>query len=223
MSDRFNTIAGWVLFSLIVGWGLSSLSGHLFQADKPHRPHTMGYKIAGVVEGGGEEAGPDLGTLLAAADPAAGEKVFAKCMACHTINSGGATGIGPNIFGIIGKPVGKHAAGFAYSSDLADHGGSWDYATLDAWLKSPKGLVPGTKMAFPGLSAPEDRANVIAYLKANGGGPDYPAPAAPAAAEGETAAVDAAAAPGESDAAAAGATSGEEPAAAQNAAPAAGH
>lgn len=212
MTDRFNTIAGWVLFSLIVAWGLSSLSGHVFQADKPHRPHHMGFPIAGVVEGG-EEAGPDLGTLLAAADPAAGEKVFAKCTSCHTINSGGANGIGPNIFAIVGKPVGKHAAGFAYSSDLSGHGGDWTYENLDHWLRSPKAFAPGTKMAFPGLSSPEDRANVIAYLKANGGGPDFPAPAAPAAAEGETAAADAVAAP---DAGAAGAEAAADPAAAQN-------
>src|SRR5690606_14855564 len=103
MTDRFNTIAGWVLFSGIVGLGLSSLSSHLFQADKPHRPHEMGYPIEGVVEEGAEE-GPDLGTLLAAADPAAGEKVFAKCVSCHTINQGGANGIGPNLYGIIDKP-----------------------------------------------------------------------------------------------------------------------
>ena len=86
------------------------------------------------------------------------------------------------------------AAGFAYSGDLAGHGGDWTYENLDAWLKSPKAFAAGTKMSFAGLSSPEDRANVIAYLKANGGGPDYPAPAAPAAeevaaaAEGEAAA-----------------------------------
>lgn len=211
MTDRFNTIAGWVLFSGIVGLGLSSLSSHLFQADKPHRPHEMGYPIEGVAEEGAADAGPDLGTLLAAADPAKGEKVFAKCTSCHTINQGGANGIGPNLYGIVGASIGHHAAGFAYSSDLANHGGNWDYANLDAWLKSPKAFAAGTKMSFAGLSNPEDRANVIAYLKANGGGPDYPAPAAPAAAEGETAAADAAAAPAEGEAAAAG----EEAAAAE--------
>jgi cytochrome c len=179
----------------------------------------MGYPIEGVAEEGAE-AGPDLGTLLAAADPAAGQKVFAKCMSCHTIEQGGPNGIGPNLYAVVGEPVGKGKAGFAFSSDLAAYGGTWDYATLDTWLHSPKGMVPGTKMSFAGLSKPEDRANLIAYLKENGGGPAYPAPAAPAAAEGETAAADAAAAPGEADAAAAGATAAEEPAAAQNAAPA---
>ena len=188
MQDNVNTIAGWTLFAGIVGLGLSIASGIYFQADKPHRPHTMGFPIEGVVEEGAAEAGPDLGTLLAAADPAKGEAIFAKCTACHTIAQGGANGIGPNLFGIIGKPIGKHAAGFAYSGDLSGHGGDWTYENLDHWLKSPKAFAAGTKMTFAGLGNPEDRANLLAFLKANGGGPDFPAPAAPAAAEGEAAA-----------------------------------
>jgi len=188
MQDNVNTIAGWTLFAGIVGLGLSIASGIYFQADKPHRPHTMGFPIEGVVEEGAAEAGPDLGTLLAAADPAKGEAIFAKCTACHTIAQGGANGIGPNLFGIIGKPIGKHAAGFAYSGDLSGHGGDWTYENLDHWLKSPKAFAAGTKMTFAGLGKAEDRANLLAFLKANGGGPDFPAPAAPAAAEGEAAA-----------------------------------
>jgi hypothetical protein len=103
-------------------------------------------------------------------------------------SQGGASGIGPNLFGIVGQPIGKHAAGFAYSGDLADHGGDWTYENLDHWLKSPKAFAAGTKMTFAGLGKAEDRANLLAFLKANGGGPDFPAPAAPAAAEGEAAA-----------------------------------
>jgi cytochrome c len=188
MTDRFNTIAGWTLFSGIVALGLSIVSGMYFLADKPHRPHEMGYPIEGVVEEGAGDAGPDLGTLLAAADPAKGEAVFAKCVACHTVDQGGAAGIGPNLYGVIGTPIGKHAAGFAYSGALADHGGDWSYAAMDEWLRSPRGFAPGTKMSFAGLGSAEDRANVIAYLKAHGGGPDYPAPAAPPAAAGGEAA-----------------------------------
>lgn len=182
MTDRFNTIAGWTLFGGIVALGLHSLSSHYFLADKHEGPEAAGFEIVAAEEGGGGGAsGPDLGTLLAAADPAAGEKVFAKCTSCHTINAGGATGIGPNLFGVVGKPLGKHAAGFAYSSALSDHGGDWTYENLDAWLASPKAFANGTKMSFAGLSKPEERANVLAYLKANGGGPDFPAPAVPAA------------------------------------------
>ncbi|MBX7501615.1 cytochrome c family protein [Qipengyuania sp. YG27] len=181
MDDRFNTAAGWVLFAGIVALGGSIVSGMYFAADKHAHIEEPGFFIQGEAEEGGADAGPDLGTLLAAADPAAGEKVFAKCTACHTVNQGGANGIGPNLYGIIGKPIGKHAAGFAYSSALSDHGGDWSYENLDHWLANPRGFANGTKMSFAGLSKPEDRANVIAFLKANGGGPDYPAPAVPEA------------------------------------------
>lgn len=207
MNDRFNTIAGWTLFSGIIALGLSIVSGMYFLADKPHAPHEWGYPIEGVAEEGGAEAGPDLGTLLAAADATKGEAVFAKCAACHTAEQGGANGIGPNLYGVLGQGVGKHVAGFAYSTALSGHGGSWDYANMDAWLHNPKSFAPGTKMSFAGLSKPEDRANLIAYLKAHGGGPEYPAPAAPAAPEADAAAEAPADAAAEAPAAEAGAES----------------
>lgn len=187
MDDRFNTIAGWALFSGIVALGLSSLSSHYFRADKPHRPHPMGYAIEGVEAEGGEENAVPLATLLAAADPAKGEAVFAKCQSCHTINAGGANGIGPNLHGVMGSTIGAHAPGFAYSDALKSHGGKWGFEEMDAWLKSPKAFAPGTKMTFAGLGKAEDRAALIAYLNAQGSNlplPPPPAAAAPAAAEG---------------------------------------
>jgi cytochrome c len=207
MEDRFNTIAGWALGSGIVALGLSIVSGMYFEADKDHPPHEMGYVIEGVAAEGGAEEVP-LATLLAAADIAKGESVFKKCTSCHTINSGGANGIGPNLFGVMGQPIGKHVAGFAYSSALSGHGGDWTFENMDAWLKSPKKFADGTKMTFAGLGKPEDRANLLAYLNAQGS--NLPLPAAPAAE----------AAPAEGDAAAA-ASEGAAPAASEAAAPAA--
>lgn len=192
MDDRFNTIAGWTLFGGIVALGLSSLSAHYFLADKEHRPETMGYAIEGVEEegaAGGGAAELPLPNLLAAGDAAKGEAIFAKCKACHTAEQGGATGIGPNLFGIVGKPVGKHAAGFAYSPDLSGHGGTWDFATLDSWLKNPKAFAAGTKMSFAGLPKGEDRANVILYLNSLGSNLPLPAPEAVPAAGAAPAAV----------------------------------
>lgn len=187
MEDRFNTIAGWTLFSGIIALGLSSLSGHYFNADKPHRPHKMGYAIEGVVEeGAAGAAAVPFETLLASADVAKGEATFKKCMACHTITPGGANGIGPNLNGVMGKPVGKHAAGFAYSPDLSGHGGNWDWATMNAWLTNPKKFAAGTKMSFAGLPDGAERANLMAYL--NSQGSNLPLPAAPAAAPAEGAA-----------------------------------
>jgi cytochrome c len=201
MDDRFNTFAGWLLFSGIVALGLGSLSSHYFSADKVHRPHEMGYPIAGVEEAGAADAGPSFMALLATADPAAGQKVFAKCQACHSAEQGGGDKIGPNLYGVVGKPIGKHEPGFAYTAALSGHGGTWDFESLDHWLTNPQGFAKGTAMTFAGLPKAQDRANVVAYLNSMGSNLPLPAPeAAPAeeaapAAEGEAAAAPAEAAP----------------------------
>lgn len=189
MDDRFNTIAGWTLFSGVVALGLASLSSHYFRATKENRPEKMGYEIEGVVaEGEGGAAAVPLETLLASADAAKGEATFKKCASCHTVNQGGANGIGPNLWATMGKPVAGHA--FAFSDALKSHGGKWDWATMDAWLKNPKAFAPGTKMSFAGIGDAAERANLMVYLNAQGS--NLPLPAAPAAP-----AADAAAAPAE--------------------------
>jgi cytochrome c len=210
--DLFNTAAGWVLFAGVVGLGLAQLSKGYFHGDKPDRPEKLGYVIEGAVE---EGAGPAeasiadaLNAMPAAELVAAGEKAFAKCQSCHTINAGGANGIGPNLHGTMGKAVASHA-GFAYSAELKAVGGTWDWDKMDTWLKNPKGMVSGTKMSFAGLGKVEDRAAIAAYLNAQGSNLPFPAAAAPAAAaEGE-----AAAAEGEAEAVAT-AEAGTDPAAA---------
>lgn len=217
MDNRNNTIAGWVLFAGICALGLTIGSSMLFASHNPEKP---GYPIedAEAGAGGGESAVP-LANLLAAADPAKGEAVFAKCAACHTINSGGANGIGPNLFGTMGEEIGHGKHGFAFSTALAGMGGSWDFEKMNAWLSSPRKFAPGTKMSFAGLSSAEDRANLIVYLNAQGSNLPLPAAeAAPAAAaEGTAPAAGAAAAPAEGAAAApaAGAPAAAAPAPAE--------
>jgi len=202
MDDRFNTIAGWALFSGIVAFGLSSLSSHYFQADKNHPPHKMGYEIEGVVKSGdGGKTEEPIEALLAKADPAKGEGIFKKCTSCHTINQGGANGIGPNLYGVVGDHIAEGRGGFAFSDALKSHGGTWDFANLNQWLKSPKAFASGTKMTFAGLGSGEDRANLIAWLNTQGS--NLPLPAAGAAAAPAEAGKDAAAKPAEGAAAAA--------------------
>ena len=178
MQDRFTTIAGWVLFAGIVGLGASLVSGEVF---KQHRPEKMGYPIEGVeVEGeSGGEAEKPIEFYLASADPAAGEQVFKKCAACHNADNGGANALGPNLWGVLGEPIGKGAGGFAFSEALSGKGGTWNWDNLNQWLANPKKFAPGTKMTFAGLSKPEDRANLIAFLNAHSNSP-LPLPAAPA-------------------------------------------
>ena len=184
MQDNRNTAFGWILFSGIIALGTSYLSSKVFHADNPEMPEEPGYFIEGGEEAAGGDTGPTIAQALAAGSAEAGESVFAKCTACHTINQGGASGIGPNLYAIMGKPIGKHAAGFAYSSALSGHGGSWGYTEMDEWLKSPRAFASGTKMSFAGLSSVEDRANVILYMLENGGGPPLPTPE-PVEEEGE--------------------------------------
>jgi cytochrome c len=201
--DLFNTVAGWVLFAGIVGLGLAQISKHYFEADKPERPEKLGYVIEGVVE---EDAGPAemsmaeaLNAKPAAELIAAGEKVFAKCQSCHTIEAGGANGIGPNLHGTLGKAVATHP-GFDYSAELKAHGGNWDWENINDWLKNPKGYVPGTKMSFAGLGKVEDRAAVAMYL--NSQGSNLPVPSFVADAAAGTPAGEATPAAGETPAAA---------------------
>lgn len=184
---QFNTIAGWVLFSGVLALGVSILAGKYFHAGKPERPDPAVLVYEGV--GGGSEAAVEMTmaealTLVTAAD---GEKVFAKCAACHTSEAGGANGVGPNLNGIMGSGVGQ-VAGFGYSSAMSAHGGTWDWEQMNLWLANPRRHIDGTSMAFAGLSKIEDRAAVALYLNGEGGLPlpEF-VPAEEGAAEGEAA------------------------------------
>ncbi len=181
-SDRFNTTAGWVLFSGIIALGLSAVSSGYFQADKVHS--------AKAEEGAGGEAkgAVAIETLLASADLAKGESTFKKCASCHTVNQGGPNGIGPNLYGVMGEGVAGDRGGFAFSDALKAKGGKWDFTTMNEWLTNPKAFAPGTKMSFAGLPDAAERANLMAWL--NSQGSNLPLPAAPApGADGEAAAV----------------------------------
>ncbi len=183
MDDRSNTIAGWVLGAGIAALGASILFGNLFHSEAPEAGK-QGYAIQGVesADGGGAASAVPLPTLLAAADATKGEAVFKKCMACHTATSGGANGIGPNLFHTLGEGIGQGKAGFAFSDALKSKGGNWSFDNMNEWLSNPKKFAPGTKMTFAGLGNPEERANLMVYLNAQGSNLPLPkADAAPAA------------------------------------------
>ena len=176
MDDSKNTIAGWILFAGIIALGGWIVSGELYHGGEVEKG---GYALPGGEEAGaGGEAAKPIEFYLASADPVKGEAVFKKCAACHVAAAGGANGIGPNLYGVLGEPIGKGVGGFAFSDALSGKGGNWDWKSMDAWLSSPRAFAPGTKMTFAGLGSPEDRANVIVYL--NKQGSNLPIPAAPA-------------------------------------------
>lgn len=151
-----GAFCGALLVFLLIG----TVSGAIFNTHSEQ----VAYAIEGPAEDGAEAPAEqvDVPALVAAADPGKGATVFKKCAACHKID--GSNAVGPHLDDVVSRAVGS-VADFKYSSAMAGHGGTWDEQTLFEFLASPKAYVPGTAMSFAGLPKPEDRANLIAYLK----------------------------------------------------------
>lgn len=104
------------------------------------------------------ESGP-----YASADRDRGRQQAFTCRACHTLEAGGAHGVGPNLHGIFGQNAGTRD-GFDYSEALRDTDFVWTPRALDAWLREPADFLPGNRMSFIGVSSGDDRRDLIAYL-----------------------------------------------------------
>ena len=198
MNSYVNMGVGALLGTVFVLMTVSITSEGIFHAEVPEKE---GYAI--VAEGASEgEAGAEaataaatpIATLLASADAAAGETVFKKCVSCHTADKGGANKVGPNLFGIVERPVASHE-GFGYSAAMTGfaQGGSvtWTYDNLSHFLAAPKKFIAGTAMGFAGLKKEDERANLITYLRTLADTP-VALPAADAAAAPEAAPAEAA-------------------------------
>jgi len=151
---------------LIYLLGASAATSLYHVGGEGHGEEMQAYVIevpeAAVAADSGVEEGPTFDVVLASADPAAGEKVFAKCKACHKVD--GSDGIGPHLNGVVNRPMAS-VAGFGYSeAALARASEAWTPEHMNGFLENPKGYMPGTKMAFAGLGKVEERANVVAYL-----------------------------------------------------------
>ena len=102
--------------------------------------------------------------LIADADVDAGQKLSKKCAACHSFNAGGANKVGPNLWNIVNRDMGK-VENYKYSKALSAFGGKWDYSSLNQFLLKPKKYIKGTKMNYTGLKKDKDRANIILWLR----------------------------------------------------------
>jgi len=187
-SFEWNKIIGAVLGTGVFAMGLGVVSDILFSQHPPEKP---GYVIEVAEAAPSGEAAPaapkvSFAELLAKADVAKGESQSKKCLACHSLEKGGPNKIGPNLWGVVDRPVAHHE-GFSYSEAMkafSEGGKTWTYENLDHFLTNPKALVPGTAMSFAGLKNDQDRADLVAYLRTLSDSP-VPLPTVEAAAPAE--------------------------------------
>jgi cytochrome c len=185
MMDSFelNKIMGAVLGTLLITLALNIFAGGIFAPNHPAKP---GFEIA-VTEapaaGPAEAKAPEqpIEALLPTASAEKGAIVAKKCQACHDFTKGGPNKVGPNLYGVVGRPRAEHA-GFNYTSAMGASHEKWTFDHLNQYLQSPRTLVPGTAMAFAGLPKETDRANLLVYLNTLSDNPQ-PLPKAPPPAE----------------------------------------
>ena len=173
-SFELNKILGAILATCLGVLSINIAAGAIFTPVKPAKP---GYDIVvPQTKPGGEvkpaEKEPPIEQLLAKADVGRGENSAKKCAACHTFAKGGRTLVGPNLWGVVGRPKASEP-GFNYSAAAKAKGGNWTIDDLNQFITNPKGYIPGTNMTFAGVSRASERADIIAYLNTLS---DNPAP-----------------------------------------------
>jgi cytochrome c len=191
-SFEFNKIAGGVLSALLFIFGLPELVSMLRGGGHGEAGHgaSAGYTLPmpkSTGQGGGGAAPADefsfakVAAALAKASPDSGKEVFKACAQCHTPEKGGANKLGPNLYGIVGRDIGKLASFTNYSPALSGKGDKWTWEHLAAYLHDPKSYIPGNRMSYAGVKDVAELADLMAYLRTLSDAP-VALPAVPAAA-----------------------------------------
>jgi cytochrome c len=173
-SFEINKIVAAVLMVALIVIGIGKFSDIIFHVEKPKTP---GYavevnqitSVSSTNESVVEEK-IDIAALMAMGDITAGQKIFKKCAACHSIVKGGKNNIGPALYNVVGRKTGD-VADYKYSKALASFDKEWTFEELNGYLIKPAKWIKGTKMAFAGLRKEKDRASVIKYLNQNSDNP----------------------------------------------------
>ncbi|GAA5266224.1 cytochrome c [Acidiphilium sp. MT5] len=172
----FNKIAGGVLSAGLVLWIGVHIADFLTASKAPPKPVVAAASTAPAAAA----AIPSINGLILKADVKKGAAfVQQQCSACHSVNQGGANGVGPNLYGVMGAPMFAHA-GYHFSSAVEKVAkGNWGYQKMNEWLLDPQTFASGTRMGYPGIKNDVQRADVIAYLRTLSANP-IPLPSATA-------------------------------------------
>lgn len=169
-SFELNKVVGAVLLAGVVAM-VSGIGSEALYGGSSHAKEKRGYTIEGAAEGtttttSAEPAKPvEIAEFMSAADVEKGKKLLKKCTACHTFDKGGKHGVGPSQWGLFGRNIAS-ISGYAFSEALiAMKNKKWREQELSEFLTKPRKYAPGNKMSFAGMKKPQDRANLIAYLK----------------------------------------------------------
>jgi len=173
-SFELNKIIAAVLMVALLVIGLGKVADSVFYVKKPKNP---GYQVrvenqltSSASQATNVVAKIDIAAMMALGDVVSGEKIFKKCVACHSINKGGKNKIGPALYNVVGRTVGG-VNDYKYSKTLASYGKEWTFEELNGFLQKPASYLKGTKMSYAGLRKEKDRASVIKYLNQNSDSP----------------------------------------------------
>jgi cytochrome c len=173
-SFELNKIIAAILMVALLVIGLGKVADGVFHVEKPKNP---GYQVeiesqlTSITSQASEvEEKIDIATIMALGDVTSGEKIFKKCVACHSINKGGKNKIGPALYNVVGRTVGG-LNDYKYSKALASYGKEWTFEELNGFLQKPASYLKGTKMSYAGLRKEKDRASIIKYLNKNSDSP----------------------------------------------------
>ena len=173
-SFELNKIIAAILMVALLVIGLGKVADSVFHVNKPENP---GYQVdveSSLASNTSQAAEViekvDIAAIMALGDVSSGEKIFKKCVACHSINKGGKNKIGPALYNVVGRAVGG-VDDYKYSKTLASYGKDWTFEELNGFLQKPASYLKGTKMSYAGLRKEKDRASLIKYLNKNGDNP----------------------------------------------------
>ena len=171
-----NKIIVSAILAIILVLGINKIADEIFYVEKPEK---SAYQVDSVITAASTtstetssanlEAG-NIMALFATTNISEGEKIFKKCVACHSIAKGGGNKIGPALWGVLGRKVGS-ISDYKYSKAMTAHEKTWSFEEINGFLTKPKDWIKGTKMSFAGLKSEKDRAAVIFFMNQNSDNP----------------------------------------------------